>query len=141
MRSLIVLPILGAIAFVWPGWRMLRVERGKWVAFRSVLLVVNWLVYYTALPLMPLPLVVATLYTAPIFTTLFAAVLLGDPIGRAGWAGVLLGFAGVLLVIQPGSDGVGWVALLPVAAAVLYALNAIVTRAKCREEHPMVLAL
>ena len=58
-----------------------------------------------------------------------------------GWVAVLLGFAGVLLILKPDADGFNGYALLPLMSAVLYALAMILTRTKCRNEHPLVLSL
>ena len=77
----------------------------------------------------------------PIFITLFAALFIGDRIGLMGWTSVLLGFAGVALILRPTPNGFKGYALLPLVSAVLYALAMILTRTKCREEHPLILAL
>jgi drug/metabolite transporter (DMT)-like permease len=52
-----------------------------------------------------------------------------------------LGFSGIALILKPTPDGFNAYALLPLVAAVLYALAMILTRTKCREEHPLVLSL
>ena len=80
-----------------------------------------------------------TFYTLPIFITLFAALFIGDRIGLMGWGSVLLGFAGVALILKPTPNGFNGYALLPLVSAILYALTVILTRTKCREEHPLVL--
>jgi drug/metabolite transporter (DMT)-like permease len=46
-----------------------------------------------------------------------------------------------VLILKPTPDGFNRYALLPLISAILYALTAILTRAKCREEHPLVLSL
>ena len=48
---------------------------------------------------------------------------------------------GVLIVLRPGGDTFSAAALLPMLAAVFYALAAIITRARCADERPLVLAL
>ncbi|MCH9674721.1 MAG: DMT family transporter, partial [Gammaproteobacteria bacterium] len=55
--------------------------------------------------------------------------LLGESVGRHRWSAVLVGFAGVLWMLQPTGDG--WlesVALLPLATAIAYALLQVLTR-------------
>ncbi len=112
-----------------------------WTIVRSLLLVTMWISYYIALPHIQLSAAAAAYYTLPIFITLFSAVLTGDNVKRLGWVAVALGFVGVLLILKPNSDDFNWYALLPLLAAVLYALAMILTRTKCREEPPLVLAL
>jgi drug/metabolite transporter (DMT)-like permease len=105
------------------------------------MLTLMWVAYYAALPHLALGVAAATYYTLPIFITLFAAFFIGDRIGPAGWGAVLLGFAGVLLILKPEADGFNGYALLPLVSAILYALAMILTRTKCREENPLVLSL
>jgi drug/metabolite transporter (DMT)-like permease len=111
------------------------------VALRSLMLTLMWVAYYAALPHLALGIAAAAYYTLPIFITLFAALFVGDRIRPLGWCGVLLGFAGVLLILKPDANGFNAYALLPLVAALLYALAMILTRTKCREENPLVLSL
>lgn len=140
LRSAILLPVLALLALIFARAADLRPRAFGWICLRGGLLVANWIAFYAALPLMPFPLVAATLYSVPLFTTLFAALLIGETITPLRWAAVGVGFTGVLLVIQPGGSGFGWGSLLPLAGAVFYALSSITTRAKCRDEHPLTLA-
>ena len=140
LRSAILLPVLALLALVFARLADLKPQQLGWICVRGVLIVANWIAFYAALPLMPFPIVAATLYSVPLFTTLFAALLLGEVISTLRWSAITLGFIGVLLVIQPGSIGFGWGSLLPLAGAVFYALSSITTRAKCRDEHPLTLA-
>ena len=112
-----------------------------WVGLRSALLVLMWIAYYAALPLISLSAAAVAFYTAPLFMALLSRPLTGDPVGPARWLGIALGFLGVLIVLRPGGDTFSAAALLPMLAAVFYALAAIITRARCADERPLVLAL
>ena len=81
----------------------------------------------TALQFLQLDQTVSIMFSAPFFVALFAGPLLGDWIGARKWAAIIVGFAGILLVAQPGT-GIHPAALLSLAAAVTYALYAITTR-------------
>lgn len=83
----------------------------------------------------------AVYYTIPLFITLFAAIWIREPVGLQGWAGVGMGFVGVLLMLKPQAGDLNAYALLPLASAMLYALGMIVTRTKSRAENPFVLAM
>ncbi|MFQ6550310.1 DMT family transporter [Aestuariibius sp. 2305UL40-4] len=138
LRSSIVVPVL-----LWFARRKgpIAVTNIGWATLRSTLLVLMWLSYYSALPLMPLSLAAAAYYTGPLFiVALAAAVSRIWPSGRAILA-IAAGFVGVLLVIRPDTSGVALGTLLPVAAAFLYACAMVLTSAKCREDDPFVLAL
>ncbi len=54
--------------------------------------------------------------------------LLGEAVGRIRWTAVLIGFAGVVWVMRPGSDAFSLDALLPLGAAVGYALTSVTAR-------------
>lgn len=112
-----------------------------WTIVRSMLLVFMWVSYYIALPNMSLSAAAAAYYTLPIFITLFSALVVGDSISRIGWLAVFVGFFGVLLILKPNIQDFNWHALLPLLAAILYALAMILTRTKCRAEHPLILSL
>ena len=116
-------------------------RRLGWVALRSLMLTLMWVAYYAALPHLALGIAATTYYTLPIFITLFAALFIGDRIGPMGWGAVVLGFAGVLLILKPEAGGFNGYALLPLVSAILYALAMILTRTKCRQENPLVLSL
>ncbi|MGI9505703.1 MAG: DMT family transporter, partial [Geminicoccaceae bacterium] len=49
-----------------------------------------------------------------------------------GWLGVLLGFAGVVVLLQPGTDAFSPWSILPIVGAAFYALAHITTRVKCQ---------
>lgn len=141
LRSVIALPILVAFAVILRPGISLIPRRVGWAALRSALLFAMWLAYYASLPQMPLAVAAAAYYTLPLFIVAFAAAVGGERVSGPQWAGVVLGFGGVLLVLRPAGDAFsGWV-LLPLLAAALYAAAMVITRLQCRDEHPLVLAI
>jgi drug/metabolite transporter (DMT)-like permease len=126
-------------------WRVLMLglmpKQLFWTLTRSALLVIMWLLYYMALPKVDLSIAAASFYTLPIFITLFAALFLAERVGLGGWIAVVMGFCGVLLILRPQAENFNLYALLPIISAILYALGMILTRSKCRDEHPMMLSL
>ncbi len=140
LRSLLAIPVLWVVLVLRYPTVSIRPRVPVWTALRSAMLTTMWIAYYAALPHVDLSLAAAVYYTAPIFITLFAAPLLGEAVGRAGWLAIALGFAGVALILKPWDGTFNLYALLPLAAAVLYALSMILTRSKCRDEHPLVLS-
>lgn len=140
LRSLIALPVLAGFAAARGEVRRLVPETLFWTGLRSLMLVTMWVAFYASLPHIPLSVAAAVFYTLPLFITLFAAALLGERIGALGWVAVATGFAGVLLILKPSGADFDAYALLPLASAVLYALAMIVTRSKCRDEHPLALS-
>jgi drug/metabolite transporter (DMT)-like permease len=69
-----------------------------------------------ALGYMPLANATAILQFIPLVTTMAAAVLFAEQVGWRRWLAGLAGFAGVLLILQPGAAGFTWWSLLAVSA-------------------------
>src|SRR3546814_8823029 len=68
-------------------------------------------------------------FTVPIFATILSALVLRESTGRHRWAAVVLGLAGVLIVVQPGSGAFPLSgALVGLLAALLVAVIAILLR-------------
>ena len=139
VRSLILLPILAALAFSLGTLGGLGAF--GWIALRSMMLIAMWVCYYLALPMLSLSAAAAAYYTLPLFITLFSALFIGDRITKTGWIAVVLGFLGVLLILRPKAGDFNVYALLPLVSAMLYAGAMIVTRTRCRDQHPLILSL
>ncbi|MEM7545357.1 MAG: DMT family transporter [Pseudomonadota bacterium] len=141
LRSALVIPVLiGVMAIGTPAALRLPTALG-WTLLRSLLLVAMWVSYYLSLPHLPLSVAAAAYYTLPIFITLLSALLTGERIARTGWVSVFIGFAGMWLILRPAAEGFTVYALLPLLSAILYALAMILTRTRCRDEHPLMLSL
>lgn len=84
---------------------------------------------FLAMILLPLAEATAIGFSVPLFSTLLAALVLGEKTGRWRWGAVLLGFLGVLIIVQPGSGHVGLSGgLIAVAAALTTAFATIAIR-------------
>lgn len=141
LRSLLAIPlIVGGLLLTGPPARMIPKSLG-WTAVRCLLLMGMWLAFYAALPVLSLAVVAAAYYTAPLFITLFSATLLREPVGFRRWCAIVTGFAGVIVILRPGTEAFSCFMVLPILSAVLFALSAIVTRKKCIDEKPLVLSL
>ncbi len=138
-RSGLALPVMAALAIA-TGMRV-RLRTPLWSFVRSTLLVLTWLAFYASLPVLSLSVAAVAVYTNPIITALLSAVLIGEPVSRRQWGGVLLGFLGVVAILKPGTDAFSWFTLLPLLAALFYSLAMVLTRSKCRDEAPFALAL
>lgn len=72
---------------------------------------------------------------APLLIVMLAALLLGERVDLGRWLAILVGLAGVIVILQPTGTGLGWVAgLAAVASALCYALGVIVARVMTRTE-------
>ncbi len=83
---------------------------------------------FAGLKYIPLADATAITFSAPLIITALSAPLLGEHVGPHRWGAVVVGMAGVLIIIQPGGDVMHWSVLLPLAAAVGFAAFQIITR-------------
>lgn len=141
VRSAITVPVLVAVIRLGTRTVALIPRAFGWTLLRSLMLTLMWVVYYSALPHVDLSVAAAAFYTLPLFITLFAHLFVGEAVGARGWIAVLTGFCGMLAILRPQGQDFNAHALLPLVSAVLYALAMILTRTRCRDENPLVLAL
>lgn len=66
--------------------------------------------------------VTALMFTSPLFTVLFVALILGEAVGPRRWSALVVGFCGALIIIRPGFAEVGAPALAVLFTAAAYAL-------------------
>jgi drug/metabolite transporter (DMT)-like permease len=85
------------------GFGSLRTRRLGAHAVRMAIGVTAMLLNFLMVTLLPLAEATAIGFSVPIFATLLAAVVLREPTGRWRWGAVVVGFVGVLLIVQPGS--------------------------------------
>lgn len=141
IRSLIAIPVLVFLVKYYDPTLSLEPVSIKWTVLRSLLLGFMWIAYYAALPYIKLSSAAAVYYTTPIFITMFSALFTGEKIGLKSWLAIAVGFVGVLVIVRPDSESFNLYLLLPLLAAVLYALAMILTSTKCLNENPKVLSL
>ncbi len=89
-----------------------------------------------SLRLLPMAETYAVGFVSPVLVALLAGPLLGERVDARRWAAALGGFAGVLLVLRPGSGIFGVAALAPLAMAVFFALYQLATRVLGRSDPP-----
>jgi drug/metabolite transporter (DMT)-like permease len=95
------------------------------------------LLFIAGLARLPLADANAIGFTSPLLVTVLSVPLLGEQVGLRRWSAVALGFAGVLIVIRPGSGAVGPVALLPLLSAACWALSIVITRRMALFDRPL----
>ncbi|MBT7760139.1 MAG: DMT family transporter [Rhodospirillaceae bacterium] len=95
---------------------------------RAALMIASTYLFISGLRLMPLAENVAVAFVGPIFVTALAPLILAERVGWRRWTAVLVGFAGVLVMLRPGGDGLNWAALYPAGAALCGAFRDLLTR-------------
>jgi drug/metabolite transporter (DMT)-like permease len=85
--------------------------------------------FYLAVSVLPLANAMTYYLAGPIYVTLLAALLLHERVGWRRWSAILVGFAGVVVTLQPSLGSFGWPAVVAFLGSVLFAFLMIVTRA------------
>ena len=96
--------------------------------FRGVLVTVAQVCFYFALLELEFATVGTLAYAGPLFVTALSVPVLGERVGAWRWGAVLIGFAGIVMVMQPGTDTFTLAALLPLGAAFGYASSSVLVR-------------
>lgn len=94
---------------------------------RTVLLVVSMSMYFTAISKIPLATAISTFFIGPIVAAVLSVPLLGERLTARKIAALVLGFAGVVIVMNPGS-GFEPGLLLTIGAGVLFGSYIVTTR-------------
>jgi drug/metabolite transporter (DMT)-like permease len=83
---------------------------------------------YLALSRLPLADVTAITMSGPLLTVALAVAVYRETVSAARWLAVLVGFAGVLLIVKPGSSSFDPYMLAPLSIAALQAVREVATR-------------
>ena len=110
------------------GFKYLRTQRLGLHLLRGFGIVVANLCFFTALITMPLAEVVAIFFIAPLLITALSEFLIGEKVGLRSWIAVLVGLLGVMIILRPGFGLFNPASILPLVAALAYALVQITTR-------------
>lgn len=127
-RGLFALPVVAGIAWCEGTLFHLRLGSIPLQVLRALSAFASYLVYYMALAAIGLAETAAITFSTPIFVTVFATLFLGERIGAFHWCAVVLGLAGVAVVVQPGAGVFEPAAVLALLAAIFYAVSIICTR-------------
>jgi drug/metabolite transporter (DMT)-like permease len=99
-----------------------------WYLARAMLFSSGFAMFYTAFPFMGLAEVTTLFFSAPLMTATLAALFLQEKIGLHRAGALLVGFAGVVIAMNPTGDSLGWIAVLPILCAFTYAISQTIVR-------------
>lgn len=128
--------LLSQAVFLIPVALILRDRLHGWmfspiVALSGLLITITLLGLIGAFAKMPIATAISIFFVEPLLLTLLAGPLLGEKVGPRRLAAVVVGLIGAMIVIRPGFSTFGLVVILPLIAAVSFALNMIVLRRAC----------
>lgn len=140
LRAGMVVP-LAVIFAIAIGQGMSLIGRSqRRLAERSLMATAALSFYFTAIPAVGITQAAAGLFTAPLWVVALSVLLFGESVGPRRILAGLIGFAGVVLVLEVGTAPVQPMALAAVAGGACYALSVIWTRRHCRNETAIAMA-
>lgn len=117
-----------------PG--LLRTSKLNFYLLRCAIGIVSMLAGFWAIVNLPLAQAIALSYSTPLFVTIGAVFVLGEVVGARRWTAVIVGFLGVLVIVQPGAETFSTGSLVALLAALASANAAISIKFLSRTEHP-----
>ncbi|VAW04741.1 Membrane protein [hydrothermal vent metagenome] len=102
--------------------------------FRGLLLVVEICVMIYAFTLLGLVESHAVFASYPLLIAALSGPVLGERVGWRRWVAIAIGFVGVILILKPGSGIFQREAVVPLAAALMFALYGLLTRFAARRD-------
>lgn len=142
-RMLVILRAIGGIALVGLALGLTPRAVGpvrfsnRWLhVLRGALVGCSTHLGFYAIAEIPLATATVLFFSAPIWTTLFAPLVLGERVGPRRWAAVLVGFLGVLIVLRPGSLEFGLPVIAALGSSALFAAVLLMSRKVANRDGP-----
>ena len=106
----------------------MRSRRPLLQVLRGVGVVGSALAFISSLHFLPIAEATALNFITPLVITVLAVPVLGETVRPQGWIAVLVGFAGMLVVVRPGLGGMHPAALLVVVSSLCWSVSMLITR-------------
>lgn len=110
------------------GRELLATRNLKLEIVRGLVLMGSTIFNFWAMLYLPLTVTGALLFTMPLMLTALSIPLLGETVGWRRWLAIAVGFLGILIIVQPGSDAFHPAVGLSLIAALFTALYFLLTR-------------
>ena len=112
-----------------------------WSSLRTAATLLTGVSAFYAFSVLPLAQVYAFIFAAPLLITVLSIPILGEKVGIHRWVAVIIGLAGVLYVLRPGSEPLSLGHIAGLGAAVGSALASVIVRKIGKDERSAVLML
>ena len=137
-RQFLTVPLVLAFLAIKGELRRLRTDRPSTHALRSVVGMISMVCNFSAVLLLPLAESTTLSFTTPLFVVIIAALVLRDEVGPWRATAVVLGFAGVVIIAQPGHGHIPLIGgLIALASALMTAVVSFLIRNMGRTEEPL----
>ena len=119
---------------LWPSHIIPQIARGM-----MSMLAVG--LFYIAITEIPLADATALIFISPVVVTALSPFLLHENVGIRRWLAVIVGFIGIIFIVQPGFQEFRLGTLASLGAGVIWAFFQIMTRSLAQQEIPLVTVL
>ena len=130
---------LGTLLFLKEGRQGFAMPMPKLQWLRGFSVAMATICFFSSIFLMPLADATAIGFTSPMITAIFSAIFLHERTNATKWIAIFVAFGGVLLIMRPNVTELGWVPLLPLAAAMSMAFMMIGNRAVAGTGSPLLM--
>lgn len=113
---------LGTLLFAKQGRQGFAIPMPKVQLLRGFAVATATICFFSSIFLMPLAEATAIGFTSPIITAVLSFIILRERTNATKWLATIIAFGGVLLIMRPNVEELGWAALLPLASAFAMAL-------------------
>ena len=128
LRAAFCVAVLALIPATYRGLAALNFTTWVKLSIRGICLVGAMLFFFLPLAALSLAEVTAIFYTAPLIISVMSVPVLGEKLGIYRIFAVLIGLAGVLVIVRPGGEGFQLAYVMPILSAISYASFQIITR-------------
>lgn len=141
MRYAVHLAVIGGMVLPRHGLSAFRTANLRLQLIRAFAMLATTALNFAALMFLPLTMTGAIMFTMPLMICALSVPLLGEHVGWRRWAAILVGFAGVLIIVRPGAEDFHWAVILSFGMVISSAFFFILTRKLAGRESPMTMQL
>lgn len=118
------------------GVRSLKTKRPMAYLLRGVGATGGMICWMSAIAIMPLAEATAISFAAPLLATIGSSLILGETVRLRRWSAIIVGFAGVLIILRPGVSIIDAGAVWALGAALMFSANSLIIKSLTRTEDP-----
>ncbi len=138
-RNLFAIPPVVVMMLGQRGWRLVRTRSILSHLWRAVVGVTGMTLGFLAYHLMPLADAVAISFMSPLVVTALSVPMLHEKVGIHRWSAVIVGFAGVLVIVNPGHEMLTPGVIVAISAAVASAVSMVTIRQLGHSDRPLTI--
>jgi drug/metabolite transporter (DMT)-like permease len=122
------------------GLRILKPRHPWFNVLRGLSAICGTILFLLGLRYQSIPDATAISFVSPVFVMALSIVFLGEVVGVRRWLAALIGFSGVLIIVQPGTSSFHYASIFTLVAAFVGAFSAILTRKAVRDSAETMMA-